>query len=56
MRRIFHLSVKLIVNGWEIDKSFGLMHQNVMTKMKTSVSEDWTVKIIVEYGINILEC
>ena len=34
MNKIFHLRAKLIVNDSDIGKTFGLMHQRVMTKIK----------------------
>ena len=34
MRKIFHLSAKLIVNDSDIDKPFGSIHQSAMTKIK----------------------
>ena len=46
MNKIFHLRAKLIVNDSHIGKTFGLMHQRVMTKIKKSVSKDWIVKTI----------
>ena len=46
MNKIFHLRAKLIVNDSDIGKTFGLMHQRVMTKIKKSVSKDWIVKTI----------
>ena len=39
MRKIFHPSDKLIINNSEIDKAFGSMHNNVMTKIKNFLAE-----------------
>ena len=53
MRKIFHLSTKLIANGSDIDEAFESMHQSVMMKIKKFLSEDWILKTIVEHGIKI---
>ena len=45
----------LIVNGSDIDKAFGSMHQSVMVKIRNSVSKDCIIKTIVEHRIKIFE-
>ena len=55
MNKIFHLRAKLIFNDSDIGKTFGLMHQRVMTKIKKSVSKDWIVKTIEKHDIQIFE-
>lgn len=50
---MFHSSPKLTVNGSEIDKAFGSIHQSFMMKTKKFASEDWIVKTILEHGIKI---
>ena len=49
MRKIFHLSAKLVANYSDIDKAFRSMHQSVMTKTKNFVSKGWIVKTIVRH-------
>ena len=51
LRKIFLSAVKLIVNGLDNDKVFGLMHQSVMTKIRNYVSKDWIVKTTVERSV-----
>ena len=48
MCKIFHSNDKLIVNDSVIDKAFGSMHQNVMSKIKNSVTENCIFKRVVE--------
>ena len=55
MCKILHSSAKLVAYDSDIDKAFGSMHQNVMTKKKI-VSKDWIVKTVVEHDIQIFEC
>ena len=53
----FHSCAKLTVNDSDIDKVFGSMYQNVITKKKKKfVDRDWIVKTIVEDFIKISEC
>ena len=52
----FHSCAKLTVNDSDIDKAFGSMYQNVITKIKNFVGRDWIVKTIVEDFIKISEC
>ena len=40
MRTFFHSSAKLIDNDSDIDKAFGSMHQSIITKIKSSSSEN----------------
>ena len=44
--KLTHLSAKLIVTNSDIDKLFWAMHQSVMTKTKTSISEDLIIKTV----------
>ena len=37
MRKIFHLSAKVIVNDSDIDKSFGSIHQSPTIKIKKMI-------------------
>ena len=39
-RKIFHLSVELSAGDSDIDEAFKSMHQSIMTKMKSSASEN----------------
>lgn len=48
MRKIFHLSAKLIVNDSDIDKAFRSIYESVM--MKKGI-----VDTIMEHGITIFE-
>ena len=51
------MSVKLIANDSDIDKSFKSMYQGIITKTKNSASEDWIViETILKISIKILEC
>ena len=45
------MSAKLIVNGSDINKAFGSMHQckRYGRNKKKPVSKDWTVKTIMEH-------
>ena len=60
MRKIFHVSDKLIVIDSDIEETFGSIHQSAMTKvnimLKYHVSQDWNVKRIEKHGIKIYEC
>ena len=50
------MSVKLIANDSDIDKSFKSMYQSIITKTKYFASEDWIViETILKIGIKILE-
>ena len=56
-RKIFHSSVKLIGSDSDIEESFKSMHKSIMTKIKNSASEDWTVlDVMIKHSIKIYEC
>ena len=56
-RKIFHSSDKLIGSDSDIEESFKSMHKSIMTKIKNSASEDWTVlDVMIKHSIKIYEC
>ena len=51
--KIFNSSPKLAASDSDIDEAFKFMHQSIMTKIKTSASEDWVVKTTVKHSIKV---
>ena len=52
---MFHSSDKVIAKDSDIDEAFISMHQSIMTKIKSYVSEDWIVlDVIISKILTIL--
>ena len=54
--QIFHSSAKLIASDSDIDETFKLMHQSIITQTKNYPSEDFIVlDVIIKHSIRIFE-
>ena len=51
--KIFHLSAKLIASDSNTDEAFKSMHQNIITKIQNSASEDWVFETIIKHSFKI---
>ena len=50
--KLFHLSLKLMATGSEIDEAFISMRHSIATKIKNHACEDWIVlDVIMKYSI-----
>ena len=55
-QKIFHSSVKLIANDWDIDKALKSVHQSIMIKIESYADKNWIVlDVIIKHSIKI-EC
>ena len=54
MRKIFHLSDKLIINDSEIDKAFGSMQDSAITKIWSFLAEIGLLKQLLNMLLRFL--
>ena len=54
--KILHPSAKLIASDSHIDETFKSILLTIMTKIKSSASEDWIVETIAKHTFKTFEC